>query len=189
MTTSKGRPRDPEVDSSIVTASLDVLADRGFARFTVEEVASRAGVGKASIYRRFPDKQALINHALDHINDDLPPIPDEGTVKDRLSVMMDRVRRSMGTSHAGRIMRHVISESSQSPYLITDFYRQVIQVRSDRIRSVLQSGKRSGELPETFDVELAIPALIGSMVFLNTWAGCGDTDSMSTADVVELVLG
>lgn len=188
MTTSRGRPRDPHIDSSIIEVSLELLAERGFARFTVEEVAARAGIGKASIYRRFPDKHALITHALDHINDDLPAIPDEGSVQERLSLMMDRARRGMGTSYAGRIMRHVISESSESPHLIGDFYQQVIHVRSERIRSVLVSAKHTGELPDTFDVEVAIPALIGSMVFLSTWAGCGEADSTATADVVNLVL-
>lgn len=184
----KGRPRDPLVDSAIVTAALDVLAERGFTRFTVEEVASLAGVGKASIYRRFSDKDALIDHALDHINDDLPPIPDEGSVHDRLSIMMDRVRRGIPTSHAGRIMRHVLGESGQSPHLVSEFYRRVIEPRSGRIRSVLIEGKAAGDLPEEFDVESAVPTLIGAMVFLSTWAGCESVDSTATNDVVSLVL-
>lgn len=187
-TPMKGRPRNPQVDAAIVAAALDVLAERGFARFTVEEVAALAGVGKASIYRRFPDKDSLITHALDHINDDLPPIPDGGSVKERLSVMMERVRQGIPTSHAGRIMRHVLSESSGSPELMPDFYRRVIDPRSRRIRSVLVEGQRAGELPADFDVDVAIPALIGSMVFLSTWAGCAAADRTATRDVVELVL-
>lgn len=184
----KGRPRNPQVDAAIIAAALDVLAERGFARFTVEEVANTAGVGKASIYRRFPDKDSLITHALDHINDDLPPIPDAGSVKERLTIMMDRSRSAMHTSHAGRIMRHVLSESGETPTLIADFYRRVIDPRSRRIRSVLNEGKAAGELSADFDVEVAIPALIGSMVFLSTWAGCEAADATSTRDVVDLVL-
>lgn len=184
----KGRPRDPHVDAAIVAASLDVLANRGFARFTVEEVAAIAGVGKASIYRRFPDKDALIAHALDHINDDLPPIPEEGSTKDRLAIMMDRVRRGIPDSRAGRIMRHVLGESSESPHLVTEFYRRVISPRHDRIRSVLAEGKSSGELDADFNVEVAIAALIGSMVFLSTWTGCEGVDATSSEDVVDLVL-
>lgn len=185
---AKGRPRDPQIDSAIVQASLDVLADRGFARFTVEEVASSAGIGKSTIYRRFPDKDSLITHALDHINDDLPPIPEHGSAKDRLSIMMERVRQGIPTSHAGRIMRHVLSESQESPHLVAEFYRRVIEPRSARIRTVLIGGKSTGELPEDVDVDVAIAALVGSMVFLSTWAGCQSVDSTSTADVVDLVL-
>lgn len=184
----KGRPRDPQVDSAIVTAALDVLAERGFARFTVEEVAVIAGVGKASIYRRFPDKETLIDHALDHINDDLPAIPDDGDVKERLSTMMDRARQGIRTSHAGRIMRHVLSESNQSPHLVTEFHRRVIAPRSGRIRSVLAEGKAHGDLAEDFDIDSAVPTLMGAMVFLSTWSGCESVDSTATADVVNLVL-
>lgn len=185
---AKGRPRDPQVDAAIVAAALNVLAERGFARFTVEEVAAIAGVGKASIYRRFSDKDALATHALDHINDDLPPIPDEGTVRDRLAVMMDRVRRSILDSNAGRIMQHVLSESGESPELATEFYRRVIEPRRNRIRSVLVEGKAAGELTADFDVEAAIAALVGSMVFVSTWAGCPGVDETSTRDIVNLVL-
>lgn len=184
----KGRPRDPQVDAAIVAASLDLLADRGFARFTVEEVASIAGVGKASIYRRFADKDALITHALDHVNDDLPAIPEEGTVRERLSEMMDRVRRGFPDSQAGRILRHVLGESGESPQLVVEFHRRVIEPRRDRIRSVLMEGTASGELAADFDVEVAITALVGSMVFLSEWAGCESVDSTTTDDVVDLVL-
>lgn len=184
----KGRPRDPQIDAAVVNAALDVLAERGFSRFTVEEVATVAGVGKASIYRRFADKEALIAHALDHVNDDLPPVPDEGSVHERLSLMMNRARAAIPTSRAWRIMRHVVSESTDSPHLAQDFYRRVMHPRGDRIRTVLHQGKARGELPGDFDVELAIPALIGPMVFLITWAGCEQIDAMSTEDVVELVL-
>ncbi|MGA0209826.1 MAG: TetR/AcrR family transcriptional regulator [Candidatus Nanopelagicales bacterium] len=185
---AKGRPRDPQIDSAILRASLDVLADRGFARFTVEEVAASAGIGKTTIYRRFPDKDSLITHALDHINDDLPPIPEHGSARDRLSIMMERVRQGIPTSQAGRIMRHVLSESQESPQLVAEFYRRVIEPRSARIRTVLIGGKSTGELPEDFDIDVAIAALVGSMVFLSTWAGCQSVDSTSTADVVDLVL-
>lgn len=184
----KGRPRNPQVDTAIVAAALDVLAERGFARFTVEDVASLAGVSKASIYRRFPDKEAVIDHALDHINDDLPPIPREGSAQDRLAIMMERVRLGIPTSHAGRILRHVLGESSQSPHLVAEFYRRVIVPRSGRIRSVLTEGKAAGDLPDDFDIEAAVPALFGSMMFLSTWAGCESVDSTSTNDVVNLVL-
>lgn len=187
-TVTKGRPRDPQVDAAIVAAALDVLADRGFARFTVEEVATVAGVGKASIYRRFADKDALVAHALDHVNDDLPAIPDDGNAKDRLAIMMERVRRGVPDSHAGRIMQHVRGESGESPHLLTEFYRRVIEPRRNRIRSVLVEGKTAGEFASDFDVEVAITALVGSMLYLSIWAGCEGADDTSTRDVVDLVL-
>lgn len=185
---AKGRPRDPLVDAAILEATLEVLAQRGFARFTVEEVASVAGVGKASIYRRFPDKDAVITYALEHINDDLPPIPDEGDTRDRLIEMLNRVRRNVHTSHAGRIMRHVVGESGDAPHLLADFYRRVIVPRGERLRSVLMAGVARGELPADFDAEVAIPALMGSTFFLSTWAGCEGIDDTSTEAMVDVVL-
>ena len=85
-------------------------------------------------------------------------------------------------------MHHVLSESIESPHLVSEFYRRVLEPRRNRIRSVLVEGKNAGELSADFDAEVAIAALVGSMVFLSTWAGCEGVDETSTRDVVDLVL-
>ena len=68
----RGRPRSREADRAITEAALDVLGDSGIANFSVEAVAARAGVGKATIYRRFPGRIGLLSAALDRLHDDLP---------------------------------------------------------------------------------------------------------------------
>src|SRR6266851_3683394 len=62
----RGRPRDPGVDQAILTAAVDLLAEGGYARLTMEQVAARAGVGKASVYLRWPNKVALVAEAIQH---------------------------------------------------------------------------------------------------------------------------
>src|SRR3954451_12445508 len=59
-----GRPRDPEVDRRITQAALQVFGDAGWAGFTMETVARRAGVGKASLYLRWSSKEALLADAV-----------------------------------------------------------------------------------------------------------------------------
>src|SRR5207237_983939 len=59
----RGRPRDPKVDEAILGATVAVLRERGWSGTTIEEVAARAGVGKTSIYRRYPAKVALVADA------------------------------------------------------------------------------------------------------------------------------
>ena len=67
---TRGRPRDAELDRRIAEASLDVLADNGIAAFTIEAVALRAGVGKATIYRRYAGRDDVLAAALDQLRDE-----------------------------------------------------------------------------------------------------------------------
>ena len=55
----RGRPRSQEADRAILTAAAELLAERGLAAMSIEEVAARAGVGKTTIYRRWPSKGLL----------------------------------------------------------------------------------------------------------------------------------
>src|SRR6185437_13353096 len=76
----RGRPRSQEADLAILTATVGLLAERGLAAMSIEEVAARAGVGKTTIYRRWPSKGLL---ALDAFVDSFreeQPLPDTGTL-------------------------------------------------------------------------------------------------------------
>jgi len=78
-----GRPRDPQADEAITSAIVDVLAEQGFSGFTVEEVAARAGVGKATIYRRWSTKEELVLAAAERVMVHVEP-PDTGSLRDDL---------------------------------------------------------------------------------------------------------
>ena len=74
----RGRPRDPAVDEAVLAAAVELLADAGFARLTMEQVAARAGVGKASVYLRWPNKVTLLAEAIQHHTGVVPDVPDTG---------------------------------------------------------------------------------------------------------------
>src|SRR6266571_7790768 len=76
----RGRPRDPGVDVAIRTATVDLLGEVGYARLTMDEVAARAGVAKASLYLRWPNKVALVADALQQRARTVPEVPDTGTL-------------------------------------------------------------------------------------------------------------
>ena len=78
MTASRGRPRDPAVDAAVLDAAIDLLGAVGYARLTMEQVADRAGVGKASLYLRWPNKVALVAAAIQRRSDVVPEVPDTG---------------------------------------------------------------------------------------------------------------
>ena len=123
---SRGRPRSREADRAITEAALDVLGDSGIANFSVEAVAARAGVGKATIYRRFPGRIGLLSAALDRLHDDLPSPQDEGDARTRLLAHLDVIRVPMSDTRSGRVMAQVISTGSSHPELLEVFYERVI---------------------------------------------------------------
>jgi len=88
-----GRPRDPSRDAAIVAAALEVLAETGYERMTMDQVAARAGAGKATLYRRWPSKADLVVHAVGQVGDTpaLADLPDTGTLRgDLLALMRDQ---------------------------------------------------------------------------------------------------
>ena len=74
-----GRPRSERSHQAIVVATLELLAEQGFQQLTMEQVARRAGVGKATIYRRWPAKADLVKDAIRYFSAELP-VPDTGTL-------------------------------------------------------------------------------------------------------------
>src|SRR5665647_1075341 len=75
-----GRPREPQVDEAILTATLELLAQEGYSQLTMERIATRAKVGKASLYRRWPDKASVVLDAVSH-NPQRPSAPDTGSLR------------------------------------------------------------------------------------------------------------
>src|SRR5438132_12169584 len=78
----RGRPRDPEVDRAVLAAAVDLLAEAGYARLTMDQVAARAGVGKASVYLRWQNKVALVAEAIQHRSAVVPEVPDTGSLRE-----------------------------------------------------------------------------------------------------------
>jgi Bacterial regulatory proteins, tetR family len=77
-----GRPRSEQAERAIIEATLDLLAEVGIAALSVEQVAARAGVGKATIYRRWPNKEALIIDAAASLKSPLPDVPGRSISED-----------------------------------------------------------------------------------------------------------
>lgn len=85
-----GRPRDPDRDTAILEATLEVLAETGYDRLTMNAVAARAGAGKATVYRRWSSKAELVVHAVSQVGDEpvLADLPDTGTIRGDLTALM-----------------------------------------------------------------------------------------------------
>jgi AcrR family transcriptional regulator len=124
-----GRPRDERVDRAILDETLALLADVGPTALSVEEVASRAGVGKTTIYRRFPTKDDLVAAALASLNESLSHDVADGDVRDVLVGIVAAWWAQQSDSQSGQLFHRVLAHAKKNPAMFCSFYDQVIVPR------------------------------------------------------------
>lgn len=139
----QGRPRDPAADEAIIAAVFDVIAEAGFAGFSVEAVAARARVGKATIYRRWPTREELVIAAARRMADD-DQLPDTGTLRGDLIAWYWSRHRAKDHQSDGRLMGQVIVEASVNPEL-KRLMRTFLVERRHAITEIFDRARRRGE--------------------------------------------
>jgi AcrR family transcriptional regulator len=185
---SPGRPRSSHADAAIIDAVLDLLsAGTSVEALTMEAVAAKAGVGKATIYRRFADKDELVLAAVEAIKP-RPPAPAGVSVREDLIAIARHVAR-IREGMAGQIMPCMVPEL-QRPGRLRDLYLKLVEDRREVTRSVLRRGIASGELRADIDIDLAAvllsaPATMSSLGFAGPLPSRDGTDlAERTVDMV-----
>jgi AcrR family transcriptional regulator len=191
---SVGRPRSLEADRAIVDAVLEEVIAVGIDRMSIEQVAARAGVAKATVYRRWPNKEALLLDAVTGVELELPTLP--GTsARDDLVVLVDSMRRRVadavqpGESTASRLYPCMIAEGSRHPEIAAKYKQIVVEQRRQAVRAVIRRGVADGELRRDLDVETMMLLLIAPMlVQLYMWSAGLELPAGSSATYVDGVL-
>lgn len=161
-----GRPRDPKLDSAILAATLELLASEGYDGLTIEAVAARAGVGKASVYRRFSNKEELVVEAVASLSEQ-PERRDGMGVRDELVALLETIRRKNDSSLSGKIFPRLLSAGIENPMLLQRYREQVLDPRRQRFIDVVQRGIDEGVLRPDVDPGHAVDLLVGPMVYRN----------------------
>ena len=148
----RGRPRDPALADAILSAAVDLLAEAGFARLTMEQVAVRAGVGKASLYLRWPNKTALVAEAIQQRSAVVPDVRDTGSLREDMRAFLQALLR--GKAAAQRALAAGSGEIASNPALRQACRRSIEGTLLARLRLIVARGIERGELPASTDVEL-----------------------------------
>jgi len=181
-----GRPRSAQADEAIVDAALALLTEEGFDRLSMDGVATRAGVGKATVYRRWPSKEALVIEAVARRTD---PFPDDATgpVRERLVAILDGIL-AMSRTGAGRLLPCMVGASVSNPPLAAHYRAQIVEPRRARIAELVREGVASGELRADLDVESAIDMLVGALLYRVVFTGPDDVDDGVPERLVDAAL-
>ena len=161
-----GRPRSAEADLAIVRAALELLVADGYRALTMEKVRERSGVGKATLYRRYGSKEELVRAVVEHLHQDLRGARRHRQPRGRLRG--GRPARPLANAQSTRFatfMPRVLAEVAHIPELQAIFYDALVQPRRDTLEAILRRAIERGEIRADVDVELAIDAIAGPMIY------------------------
>jgi len=158
-----GRPRDSQIDHAIASATRALLAERGYAKLTVDAVASRAGIGKAAIYRRFATKQEMIFAATVHDMEAQPP-PDAGSLRGDLEAICAIIAEQLSTA-APDVLHGLLADIHSDASLGARFTGTFIERERFVIDTVLARAVERGELAAAPDAAIVHALLLGPIFY------------------------
>jgi AcrR family transcriptional regulator len=160
----RGRPRAPDTDQRILDATLRLLGKDGFARMSVDAIATEAGVTKPTIYLRFRNKAELARAALTSLaaarDRSAPSVT--GDVRTDLVAQLEHFRQGVSRPFGVSLVGTVLAEEHETPDLLALYRELIVLPRRTMLRATLQRARDQGDIRPDVDVEEAVNALIGA---------------------------
>lgn len=162
-----GRPRDAEATATILAATLNLLAERGYAATSTAAVAELARASKATLYRRWPSKFALVADAIRHgIRAANPRTASTGSPREDLVLVLENQIRALSETPLGGAIRSVVSEAAHESELSRALQAVTTEAReAGPMRPLLLAAREQGLLPPDADIDLLLDLLLGAPYF------------------------
>ena len=169
-----------------MTASLALVRELGFDAVTMEGIAARAGVGKATIYRRWSSRELLVADAIRHITMLMPAPDDAGSTELQLRQVMRGTLRMYQDPASAALLSGLVAAMARSDAIADAVRTGFVATRRNAVRSVLERGVARGELRADVDVELTTDLLSGPLLLrlLVTGAPINEGLALSIVDIV-----
>ncbi|MBA9084041.1 AcrR family transcriptional regulator [Fontibacillus solani] len=164
MQAKRGRPRSTETQQSILSAAYELLLQEGFAAITIEKMAERAKVSKATIYKWWPNKAAVVMDGFMSAASERLPVPDTGSVFDDITIHAVNLTRFL-TSREGHIITQLLGEGQFDEALAESYRIRYFQPRRLEARKLIEQGVHRGELQENLDIEICIDLIYGPIFY------------------------
>jgi len=158
-----GRPRSERAEQAIIDATIEAIGERGIDGVHCEDVAARAGVGKATLYRRWPGKEDLLIAAFAAMRRPLPE-PLGQSVREDLVRLLTVVAADADDPRYAQQYALLHGAGERFPRLVARYKERVVEPRRELVRSVLRRGVETGELRSDIDVEVAMLLLTGAVM-------------------------
>ena len=182
-----GRPRSTEADRVILRTTIQVYGEKGIDGLTVDEVASRAGVSKATIYRWWPTKESLALDALYHEWEPSTHDDDTGELRSDLVALIRPWVRLARRRPYGRVIAALVIAAESDPAFAEQYRTRFIGPRRDLARAILARAAARGEIRADVNVEVALDLLFGS-VYHRLLHGHAPLTDRFVADAIDTLL-
>jgi AcrR family transcriptional regulator len=170
--------RSARAYAAILTATTDLLAEAGYGALTIEGVAARAGVGKATIYRWWPTKAALVIEAVS-LALPMPTQTDTGDLRHDLLIAVRRVVHTFARTPTGAVIPALAADVMSDPQLAEQFRNQLIRPRRSAVVEVLRRAAARGELPPDVDIDVLLDVYAGAVFYRVLVSGEPVTDRLA----------
>jgi AcrR family transcriptional regulator len=188
IVTQRGRPRSETAHKAVLTAAADLLLEHGLYAVSMDAVAERAGVSKATIYRWWPKKEIL---ALDMLFTEwsavTPQQYESGLLRSDLIALLRAWTRLASSRHYGRVVAALLAEARTDPAFSAEYQRRILEPRRDQARMIFADAVARGEIPGETKVEVAIDLLYGPL-YHRLLHGHAPLDDQFVDDLVDMAL-
>lgn len=164
MSGKRGRPRNVEAQKSILSASYELLLEHGFQAVTVDKIADRAQVSKATIYKWWPNKAAVVMDGFLHAATARLPVPDTGKTFDDILIHATNLAMFL-ISREGTVITELLGEGQFDAGLAEAYRARFFRPRRLEARGLLEKGIQRGELKNDLDVGVCIDLIYGPIFY------------------------
>ena len=179
-----GRPRDPLIDAALQQHLVPMLVQCGPDGFSVDDLASRCGVSKAAIYRRYRGREELIAAGFAAVNETMPDVSDL-PLREALIAHLEWVKGAVGSALTASWLVAI----QQRPQLYSQYMATVVAPRREALARIVRRGQQQGQIAEAADLDVILTCLSAPAVLAGMHrAGPHPAQRVSVADVVDTVL-
>ncbi|MDQ2710626.1 MAG: TetR/AcrR family transcriptional regulator [Acidobacteriota bacterium] len=182
----RGRPRDEVARSRILDAALEILEETTFDNATTDAIAERAGASKATIYRWWPNKAAVVIEALRDVVAQELPFPDTGNLREDVRIQLQNFVKLLN-GRRGRAFRAFIAAAQGDKDVAAAFRSIWIRTRREQTKAVLLRHQEEGRLRRGTDLDSILDLLYGPFYF-RLLAGHGPLTPAFADTIAELAL-
>jgi AcrR family transcriptional regulator len=161
---SNGRPRSIASDRAIWQATLELLAEVGFDRLSIEAIAARARVGKTTIYRRYDCKEELVADAIESVRSEVV-IPDTGTLAGDLDALVEIAAQISLTPLGKKSVGAIVSSAASNPAFAQIYAQRYLEPRRQAFAAIIDRAKARAEINATLDPGLVFDTMSGIMLY------------------------
>ncbi len=180
-----GRPRSESSRRAILEATRRLLTHVSVQKLSIEAVARKAGVGKTTIYRWWPNKSAVVMEAIFSQPAFHNILPTPRNAVEGVHTLIEKLTRQLGGKN-GRVVAEILGEAQPDPESLKIFIETFLQDRYNSLSSYIEGGKQTGEFAEDIETDSAIDVILGP-IFFRLISG-QELDEAFVHDMTEMLL-